>query len=130
MASVVFNIAEFRAIYPQFSELTDAQLTAAFDDACLYLSNDDASPVANLTLRKSMLYKITCHLLTLAQRGGGVTGAVTSASEGSVSTSFSPLQSGNENAAWWNQTNCGAAFWQLWRRFARGGYYVAYTRYH
>ena len=75
MAVVVFDIAEFRTIYPQFSELTDAQLTAFFEDACLYLDNTDASPEQNITLRKSMLYKITCHLLTLAQRGGGVTGA-------------------------------------------------------
>ena len=130
MASVVFNIAEFRAIYPQFADLTDAQLTAFFDDACFYLSNTDSSPVKNLSLRKSLLYKIVCHLATLSQRGGGVTGAVSSASEGSVSSSFSPLQSTDENASWWNQTACGAAFWQLWRRFARGGYYVPFTRYH
>lgn len=130
MAVVVFNVSEFRAIYPQFSELTDAQLTAFFDDACLYLSNTNSSPVKNLTLRKSLLYKIVCHLATLSQRGGGVTGAVTSASEGSVSSSFSPLQSTDENASWWNQTACGAAFWQLWRRFARGGYYVPFTRLH
>ena len=130
MAAVVFNVQEFRAIYPQFSDLTDAQLTAFFNDACLYLSNDDSSPVQNLTLRKSMLYKIVCHLATLSQRGGGATGAVTSASEGSVSASFSPLQSSDENASWWNQTACGSAFWQLWRRFARGGIYVPYTRYH
>lgn len=130
MAVVVFDVEDFRTIYPQFSELTDAQLTAFFEDACLYLDNTDASPVQNITLRTSLLYKIVCHLATLAQRGGGVTGAVTSASEGSVSSSFSPLQSTSENAAWWNQTACGAAFWMLWRRFTRGGYYVPYTRYH
>lgn len=130
MASVVFNVTEFRTIYPKFADLTDAQLNAFFDDACLYLSNDDSSPVQNLTLRKSLLYKIVCHLATLSERGGGVTGAVTSASEGSVSSSFSPLQSNSEDGSWWNQTVCGAAFWQLWRRFTRGGYYVPYTRYH
>ena len=69
MAVVVFDIADFRTIYPQFAELTDAQLTAFFEDACLYLDNTDASPVQNITLRKSLLYKIVCHLATLAQRG-------------------------------------------------------------
>lgn len=130
MAVVVFDVDEFRAIYPHFTDITDTQLEHYFEDATLYLDNSDSSRVQDLTLRKSMLYKIVCHLATLAQRGGGVTGALTSASEGSVSASYSPLTGGSESAAWWNQTACGAAFWQMWRRFTRGGLYVPFTNYH
>lgn len=118
---VVFDVEKFRAWYPEFEAMTDAQLDGFFARACLLLDNTPRSIVRNTDEREVLLYMLVCHLATLAQRGtGGAVGSVASATEGSVSASFAPVSS-TQGSQWFNQTSCGAAFWQAAKRYLYGG---------
>lgn len=115
--NVIFDAKEFREAFPKFTEnvITDAQLLQCFDVACLVLDNTERSsvpydPSCGVLARKTLLYLLVCHLATLALRPAGQSGAIASASEGSVSTSFVLPQLGR-GAAWYQQTPCGQTFW-------------------
>lgn len=115
MTVVAFDSALFKARYPEFAAVDNALLSACFDDAGLYLSNTDASPVQNVAKRTSLLNMLTAHIAFI---GGALSadgqprpvGRVSSASEGSVSASFESATPGT--AAWFQQSQYGAAFWQ------------------
>ena len=73
MAVVEFVPADFRELYPQFTEalISDGQLTQAFNVACLLLDNSDSSPVpynpaTGVLVRQTLLNLLVCHLATLA----------------------------------------------------------------
>lgn len=115
MAVVAFDPAAFKARYPAFAAVSDTLLTACFGDAGLYLSNTDASPVQDVARRTSLLWMLTAHIAFL---GGALSadglpkpvGRIASAGEGSVNASFDYPTPGT--AAWFAQTQWGAAFWQ------------------
>ena len=99
-ASVEFDYNEFIEVYPQFKALSETACSFAFKEAELYLD----------------------HILTLKERGVSV-GQVASASEGSVSVSYSvPNLAGAE---YFGQTQCGLAFWQAVKPYLLGGRYYA-----
>lgn len=115
MTAVVFNPVAFKARYPEFSAVANATLGAYFTEATLYLSNEDNSPVQNITRRTILLNMLTAHVGAL----GGALGAdgkpppvgrVSQAAEGSVSAGFEYMVPGTQ--AWYVQTQYGAAFWQ------------------
>lgn len=115
MAAVVFDAAAFKVRYPEFSAVPDLRLAACFNDATLYLSNENNSPVQNVTRRAQLLNMLTAHVASLggALSPGGQpspVGRTSSASEGSVSVSLDYAAPGS--AAWFIQTQYGAAFWQ------------------
>ena len=58
-------------------------------------------------------------LATLAMRG--TAGALASATEGSVSASFTTLQGKGDDADWYNLTPCGSVYWQTIKKFRLGG---------
>lgn len=127
MAVVTFNPAAFKARYPEFAAVADATLAACFTEAGLYLSNANNSPVQNITRRALLLNMLTAHVAYL----GGIlsadgmprpVGRVSQASEGSVSAGFEYLTPGT--AAWFAQTQYGAAFWQATSSL-RGFRYIA-----
>lgn len=115
MASVTFDVAAFKARYPEFANVGAPLLEECFADACLYLSNGDGSPVQDLVRRARLLNMLTAHVAAL---GGALSadgqakpvGRISQATEGSVSASFEYLAPGS--AAWFAQTQYGAAFWQ------------------
>ena len=116
---VTFNASEFRSKFPKFTTevISDAELQNAFDIACLIVDNTDASPIPydsdkGITTRKTLLYLLVCHLATLALWPLGQNGPIASASQGSVSTSFS-LPQGGMDGSWFKQTPCGQTFWQI-----------------
>lgn len=123
MPAVIFDSAEFKLVYPQFIDLPDEQLQHFFDAATILVDNSERSKVPfnppKIMTRKVILYALVCHFATLFLRGGGVVGSLTSASEGSVSTGFTVPT--NPNAAWFNQTQCGAFAYQLMLPFIVGG---------
>ncbi|WP_369788316.1 DUF4054 domain-containing protein [Rouxiella sp. WC2420] len=129
MAIVEFDSSEFTGIYPRFAGvLTDPQLNQAFDVACLLLDNTNASvvpydPDNGVKDRKTILYLLVCHMATMALWGDGQSGPIASASEGSVSVSFSVPDA--TNASWFKQTPCGSMYWQATRKYVVGGRYVA-----
>ena len=138
MAVVEFAPSEFLEAYPQFAPngkqlLLDGQLRQAFDVACLLLNNSDRSPVPyypekGIMIRRTFLWLIVCHLCTLALWQPGQSGPLASATEGSVSVSFSiPNVTGKE---YWSQTPCGSTYWQAIRPYALGGRYYGMKNYH
>lgn len=119
---VIFDPAEFKEIYPQFENVSDTVCGFAFSQAELYLDNSVKSPVSNLEKRKILLYLLTCHILTLKERGDAV-GSLSNATEGSVSVGYSvPNIAGAE---FFSQTQCGMAFWQAIKPYKLGGLYFA-----
>ncbi len=127
MAAVVFDPTAFKARYPEFAAVADATLTACFNEAGLYLSNADNSPVQNITRRATLFNMLTAHVAYL----GGLlsadgmprpVGRVSQAGEGSVSAAFEYLTPGT--AAWFTQTQYGASFWAATSSL-RGFRYIA-----
>ena len=132
MTAVVFDPAAFKARYPDFAAVADPTLAACFDEACLYLSNADNSPVQNLTRRATLFNMLTAHVAYL----GGLlsadgmprpVGRVSQASEGSVSAGFEYLTPGTH--AWFTQSQYGAAFWQATSSLRGMRYIPCPTRY-
>lgn len=126
MAVVEFDPAAFREAYPRFDALTDAQLQQAFDVACLVLDNTDASPVPydparSIFIRRTLLWLLVCHLATMALWQPGQSGPLASATEGSVSVSFSIPQGAGKS--FYTQTPCGQAYWQAIQPYVVGGRY-------
>ncbi|MGG6193053.1 DUF4054 domain-containing protein [Pantoea allii] len=116
MAVVIFDIAKFRARYPEFASVSDELLQAYFTEATVYLNNTDSSPVTDVDQRAVFLNMLVAHLAAInsgvgGQAASGLVGRVTSASEGSVSVS---VEAGPSSAAswWYMQTPYGAQFWQ------------------
>lgn len=123
-----FDVTQFRAEHPQFSEMTDAQLQGFWGIACdLSGLNAERTSVRSIDMRKSLLNLLTCHIATLQARGTDSVGLLASASEGSVSASFGSVPT-DKNNWWYFQTQCGATYWNIMRRFVAGGYYFASPR--
>lgn len=132
MVAVAFDPTAFKARYPEFAAVPDATLTACFMEAGLYLSNADNSPVQNITRRATLFNMLTAHVAYL----GGLlsadgmprpVGRVSQAGEGSVSAAFEYLTPGT--AAWFTQTQYGAAFWQATSSLRGMRYIPCPTRY-
>ena len=115
MPLVVFDPVAFIARYPEFSAVPALTLSAYFNEATLYLSNSDSSPVQNLVRRALLLNMLTAHVATLdgalsADHLPLPVGRVSNGTEGSVSAQFEYSEPGTQ--AWFTQTQYGAAFWQ------------------
>ena len=122
---VVFDANEFLAMYPQFTNVfTPEQLQVFFNAACLLCNNTKNSLVKDLAERKMLLYMLTCHIATLQERGTGMVGLLTSASEGKVSVGLQALAN---NAGWYGQTQCGNMYWIATAKYRIGMRYVSYV---
>lgn len=140
MAVVIFDPDEWRLRFPNIngtatSSLSDEVLQQAFDIATLIIGNKDKDvvpyePDDNIFDRKTLLYLLVCHIITLAlwsRYGQG--GPITSGTEGSVSASFAIPQ--NVNGRWFNQTPCGQTLWLALARYRLGGRYIdCHDRFH
>lgn len=118
---VIFDVTEFKTMYPQLATVDDAALENNFSIAALALNNSANSIVKDLDERKTLLYLLTCHISELQQRGAFVVGALSGATQGKVSTSYTLPPSLN----WYNQTQCGMLFWALTSKYRAGGRYYA-----
>lgn len=119
---VVFDIDEFRTLYPQFEKVTDEMLEKYFNAACLLCNNTQKSLVKDLDERKTLLYLLVCHIAELQGRGNTLVGLLTSATEGKVSVSVKPF----DNANWYQQTQCGSLYWAATAKYRIGPRYFAY----
>ncbi len=115
---MTFDITKFRTIYPQFADKPpDASLEFMWQNALIIsgIEQDSRIPEAD---KENLLFMLVCHLATLASRGSA--GPMTSAKEGEVQVSFAaPTATGD--AAWYNTTPCGAAYWQIIKKYRLGG---------
>lgn len=132
MAVVAFDLAAFRARYPEFSTVVDVTLSAYFSEAGLYLSNTDSSVVTDLTIRAMLLNMLTAHIAAMnsgvnGQAPSGIVGRVAQASEGSVSVT-ADMGPPSGSAAWFLQTQYGAAFWQASAAFRSFRYITGSSR--
>ena len=112
-----FIKADFIAIYPQFAETPDASLTFAWQNA-LMISGLETNTAYTDAEKQNLAYLLMCHMLTLKARGTAA--ALTGATEGSVSVSYSSPPAGNEDW-WYKQTECGLEYWQAVKGGKFGG---------
>ena len=132
MAVATFDPAAFKTAWPEFAGVADARCTSMFNIAATtILDNTDNSPVMDATARLNLFYLLVGHLLVLygaapIVRADGTLnntppGRISSATQGSVSTSFElQMPQGSAVAAWYNQTQYGSMYWTAtaqWRRF-------------
>ena len=134
MPAVVFDPAAFKARYPEFAAVANPTLAACFDEAGLYLSNTDNSPVQNLTRRATLLNMLTAHVayiggLLSADGMPRPVGRVSQASEGSVSAAFEGVPPTPGSGAWFQQSQYGAAFGQATSSLRGMRYIPCPTRY-
>jgi Protein of unknown function (DUF4054) len=118
---VTFDYDRWALRYPAFVPsypIDKAQ--ALFDDICTagFLDNTACSPVSDLSQREALLWMLMCHIATLAKNP--LVGRINTATEGSVSvgTDYGTPGSGK----WFEQTQCGAMFWQATKRLRLGRY--------
>ena len=132
MAVVVFDPVAFKARYPEFAAVSNTVLGAYFLESGLYLSNTDASPVQNVTRRALLLNMLTAHIGYI---GGALSadglprpvGRISDAHEGTVQAQMDYAVPGS--AAWFAQSQYGAAFWQATTALRGFRYSAQPTRY-
>jgi hypothetical protein len=112
-----FDYALWAARYPELATSVNPMLANEyFAEAGGYLDNTDNSPVADPTTRLRLLNMLVAHIAALnaplnGQASTAGVGRVSQASEGSVSVTLD-MGTTSANAAWFQQTKYGAAFWQ------------------
>lgn len=123
---VQFSYASWAALFPQFGNLTTAQITGpVLTVAEQYCRNDGGGPVNNAGVQAQLLNLMVAHVAQLlfgssAQPVSPLVGRISSATEGSVSVGIDfPVTPSN---AWFVQTQYGAAYWQLALPFRLGRY--------
>lgn len=143
MATVVFDYDEFLIRFPHIAQavtagtLTEDIITSMYDYVAEWLGDSDSNslypynPDKGIYMRKSLLYLATCHIITISYLwSGGQTGKITSASQGSVSTSFDSLKANSVIGDWWLQTPCGSQFWIMSAPYRKGGRFYGVPKYH
>lgn len=128
MAIVVLDVAKFRTMFPEFSNIDDSLLPFLFDQATDYLNNSEYSLVDDAVKRERLLYLLMAHIAYMRygdnrKRGGsGMVGRIASATEGSVSvsTDLGPI---DFRYAWYTQSPYGMDFWQATKVYRMAQYY-------
>ena len=130
--AVNFDYTAWTAAYPQFSNVTQTQITGpVLSLAEVYCRNDGGGPINDTNLQTQALYLMVAHVAQLmfgstTQPLSPLVGRVDSATQGSVSVSVE-FPDSNPNAAWFNQTPYGAMFFQLIKAVTRGRYFAKTT---
>lgn len=119
---VVFDYTGWATRYPTLAGFTSEPLAQMyFDEATLYCDNTDASPVPE-SRRLLLINMLVAHLAELNNPSrGGLTGRISSASEGSVSVSTEAVAAGSPG--WYATTNYGAQYWQATKPYRRFQYF-------
>lgn len=132
MSVIVFDVAEFRTLFPAFVNATtypDATLEGVFTVATYYISDTDYGRL-NGDKRKYALYLMTAHLVALNDiiAAGEAPASVVSATIGSVSVSTKPAPDGPQWQWWLNLTPYGQQLSALIATRAAFGFYVGGRR--
>lgn len=128
MAIVVFDITKFRAMFPEFPNVTNEQLPYLFEQATDYLNNSEFSLVDDVIKRERLLYLLMAHLAYMrfgddkGNGGTGIVGRLASASEGSASASFD-AGTVEFRYMWYTQSPYGMDFWQATKVYRMANYY-------
>jgi hypothetical protein len=133
-AVATFSYPTFIARYPEFASVTATQAAAFFNEATVYCRNDGGGPVNDQNTQNTLLNMLTAHIAflsvgTAAQPGPqALVGRISSASQGSVSVS-AEMGATPGTAAWFMQTQYGAAYWQASSPYRSFRYAVRRGRY-
>lgn len=121
---VPFVYSDWIAIYPEFTNLSEALVTNYFNGIVITLHrNDGGGPVSLAATQTTLLYAVLAHICYLFggvdNPSGGVTpssqivGRISNASEGSVSVTTEWGASVRDSEAFWIQTKYGALYWTM-----------------
>jgi len=128
---VTFDEAAFLARFPMFSAWATAnpgQLQERFNEVtAIYINNGPMARVLDVTERSYLINYAIAHVLTVegaladptttdASAAAGRVGRVSSASEGTVSAQLD-MGAVPGTAAWWMQTQFGAAYWNATAKY-------------
>lgn len=129
----IFKVEEFKGMFTQFENVADVTILSFADQGLSVYGNIfKYDPDNNIyTLKYAMFYYI-CHMLTLQEWAkNGQNGRLTSASQGSVSTSFDLIKSNKPSVDFWLQTPCGNIFYQQYlKKLVVGGRLYTSKHYH
>lgn len=116
MQAVVFDVTEFRSIFPEFKDMEkypDALLQWAFDSAVETVGNCPLDEPA-YSRQKRRLYLVTAHIAYLLGADSPSDGSyLASASEGSVSVSQGTQIGSGKIPDYWARSKWGIEFWQI-----------------
>jgi hypothetical protein len=129
---VGFDYLEWLQTYPEFEAISEANAYGYWREATLYLANDGTGPVTDDASQSRLLNLLTAHIAARyaagqALAGSPIVGAITSASEGSVSVSGQALVASGTQA-WYLTTKYGADFWAATAPYRTMRYRVAAPR--
>lgn len=129
MPAVTFDYALWTARYPEFSGVQKPLAQLYFDEAGLYLANEESNPCFSAGILPTLLNMVTAHIAALNSIRNGqdpspLVGRISSASEGSVNVSVEWKGSGSPSEEWWTQTKYGAAFWQATASYRQMRYFA------
>jgi len=131
---VTFDYANWAALFPQFSNLTEQQVeTVILPLAEQYCRNDGGGPVCDPNVQTQLINLMVAHVSQLlfgsmTQPLSPLVGRISTASEGSVSVGVEfPT---TPSSAWYLQTQYGAMYWQLVLPFRLGRYVPKITQQH
>ncbi len=128
-AIATFDYAQWLLLYPELSNVTEAQAGMCFGLGTLFLRNDGTGRVTDNSTQLSLLNMLTAHIAFIGYgdnaSGGasGLVGRISSATEGSVSAS-AEMAAQPGSAAWFLQTKYGAMYWQAVAAFRTFAYRV------
>lgn len=130
--TVQLDWAQWRLLFPEFSNVTDPQLEGpVWELAQQYCRNDGGGPVCSIPLQTELLNLMVAHVAQLlygstTQPATGFVGPIASATEGSVSVSSGMVL--NTSNQWFLQTKYGSMWWQLALPFRLARYYPKITQ--
>ena len=119
---MTFDVVGFRTTFQEFQQTPDPTINGWVN---LASSSAMAAWYAGATLtEQQLLVAHIGHMMTAAAAGDGLSGPVTSASEGSVSASFQPPPTKTALQHWLSMSPYGLQLWALLRVAAAAGAYV------
>lgn len=138
---VVFDLDQFAAAYPHCNAaaLSHDALQALWEAAVGFVGDDDSNsfapydPENGIIERRLLLQLVLSHLIqmqAMSANSGGLSGRITSASQGSISISVEAYQANSMTAQFWTQTNDGALYWMLTTKYRLGGRLYANKEHH
>jgi hypothetical protein len=138
---LIFDYAAWLARFPEFAAVPQGMAQAYWYEAGILCDNTATSPITDMSQLGILLNLLTAHIAALngglnasggttGGGGTGLTGRISSASEGSVSVSAEyPIAGDGPNAVWYAQTPYGAAYWAMTAQYRTWKYFIGPQRF-
>lgn len=140
---IYFDIDYFKEIFPyiDISGMTPFYLSNLWDIAVMIVGDRNSNsfapynPSQEIYDRRKLLYLALAHIIQTQKmqqstNGSGLSGRITSASEGSVNISIEAYKADSLTAQWWSQTEEGRIYWMLTAKYRLGGHLYMHREAH